>query len=155
MVVYITRVIGTRCILHYELLMRDIYNYTPPRPKYVKYVYYRSRSSTEGPGKNPKVWGSRLKMLRTKCYSSYCLLNSFSHHILSLNLTCFPDYVRNPDVIPSIQCDVSVLEWLAIIVLLSSLLLSGWVLQILEYEKIPSIFLRERRWGSNPRPHCS
>ena len=28
------------------------------------------------------LWGSRLKMLRNKCYSSYCLLNSFSHHNL-------------------------------------------------------------------------
>ena len=54
-----------------------------------------------------------------------------------LNLTYFPDYVRNPDEIPSIQCDFSVLEWLAMTVLLSSLFLSGRVLQVLERETIP------------------
>ena len=33
---------------------------------------------------NSNCWlrGSRQKMLRNKCYSSYCLLNSFFHHIL-------------------------------------------------------------------------
>ena len=35
---------------------------------------------------------------------------------------------------------VSVLEWLAMIVLLSSLFLSGWVLQVLEHDQIPSFF---------------
>ena len=39
----------------------------------------------------------------SKCYSSYCLLNSFSLHSPPLNLTHIPDYARNPDEIPSIQ----------------------------------------------------
>ena len=105
-------------------------------------------------GVNLLLRGSRLKMLRNKC--NHELLPSklnFPPHSPSLNLTYFPDYVRNPDEIPSIQCDFSVLEWLAMIVLLSSLFLSDWVLQVLEHEKIPFFFLlRERRWGSNPRP---
>ena len=77
-------------------------------------------------GVNLLLRGSRLKMLRNKC--NHELLPSklnFPPHSPSLNLTYFPDYVRNPDEIPSIQCDFSVLEWLAMIVLLSSLFLSS------------------------------
>ena len=48
----------------------------------------------------PTLWGSRLKMLRNKCYPSFSLLNSISTTICP---TYFPDYVRDPDEIPSIR----------------------------------------------------
>ena len=50
--------------------------------------------------------GSRLKMLNNTCYSSYLLLNLFfPPHSPPLNVTYFPDYVRNLDEVPSIQID--------------------------------------------------
>ena len=101
--------------------------------------------------------GSRLKVLRNKCY--YEFLPSklvFPPHSPPPNLTYFPEYVRNPDEIPSVQCDILVFEWLAMIVLLLlSLFISGWVSQVLEHDKTLFFLLRERRWESNPRPHCS
>ena len=87
-----------------------------------------------------RVWGSRLKMLRNKWYSSFRLLKLvFPPRSPTLNLTYFPDYVRNPDERPMSVYNATflVLEWRAIIVLLSSLFLSGWILHVLEREKIP------------------
>ena len=104
------------------------------------------------------LWGSRLKMLRNKCYSSSRLLNRFSTIFSPIKPDTFPRLCQEPrwSSHVSIQCDFSVLEWLSMIVLLSSLFLSGRVLQVLENEKILFFFfLRERRRGSNPRPHCS
>ena len=93
-------------------------------------------------GVNLLLRGSRLKMLRNKC--NHELLPSklnFPPHSPPLNLTYFPDYDRNSSEIrtqyPILPPTFSALECLAMIVLLSSLFLSGWALQVLEREKIP------------------
>ena len=64
-----------------------------------------------------ETWRSKLKTSRNKCYHEFLPSKlDFPPHSPLLNLTHFPDYFRNPDEIPSIQCDFSVfgvtLQWL-------------------------------------------
>ena len=120
-------------------------------------VYFLTMASSAGPEPAREItmgwlWGSRLKMLGNKCYSSYCLLNSFFHHILPHKTWHISQIMSGTPMryqVPSIQCDFSVLEWLAMIVLLSSLFSSGWVLQVLEHEKIPSFFFFDGKDGED------
>jgi len=77
-----------------------------------------------------------------------------------LNLTHFPDYARNPDersMSVSIFTSVfSALEWLCNAHVAVIVVLSGWVLQVLEHDIFLFFcFYEERRWVSNPRAHCS
>ena len=45
---------------------------------------------------HPLMWASRLKLLRNKCYSSFCLVNSFSHHIVPTKPVIFPRLCQEP-----------------------------------------------------------
>ena len=68
-------------------------------------------------------------MLRNNCYPSFCILNSISTTFSSTKPEIFPDYVRNPNKIPSIQFYLRLLDLFgvtfAMIVLLSSLFQVG------------------------------
>ena len=97
-------------------------------------------------------------MLRNKCHSSYCLLNSFCHHILphstwhiSQSRSGTPTSISCQYPMRLFGIGITCNDRIALIV----------VFKWFEFyrffnEKIPFFFfLRERRWGSNPRPHRS
>ena len=76
-----------------------IYTHTS---KYI--IYIRHSPSPEATlvwKPRSRLWGSRLKILRNKCYHEFSPSKlDFPPHSPPPNLTCFPDCVRNPDERP-------------------------------------------------------
>ena len=103
-------------------------------------------------------------MLRNKCYHELLpfKLDIVIPHSPPLKLTHFPDYVGNPDEPMSVPYSISIQFYLRRFRYWCDYILSStYAIIILQFYRFFNMrcsllfFSWERRWGSNPRPHCS